>query len=73
MDKSRDGFLTRDRYACTTMRILIAADDKPIAAALKASLVECGHAVDNVVADELALYGEAYDLVVIHSTAALPW
>lgn len=50
------------------MRILIAEDDKPIAAALKASLVECGHAVDSVVdgiAAEHALCSEAYDLLVL--------
>ena len=50
------------------MRILIAEDDKPIAAALKASLVECGHAVDNVdngVAAEHALCTQAYDLLVL--------
>ena len=50
------------------MRILIAEDDKPIAAALRASLVECGHAVDSV-ADgllaELALSSESYDLLIL--------
>jgi two-component system OmpR family response regulator len=68
MSRYHDGFLTRARYACTIMRILIAEDDKPIAAALKASLVECGHAVDSVdngVAAEHALSSEAYDLLVL--------
>ena len=50
------------------MRILIAEDDTPIATALKASLVECGHAVDSVadgVAAQHALCSEAYDLLVL--------
>lgn len=50
------------------MRVLIAEDDKPIADALKASLVDAGHAVDDVrdgVAAEQALLGEAYDLLVL--------
>jgi two-component system OmpR family response regulator len=59
---NRDGFLTRARYACTIMRILIAEDDKPIAAALKAHAVD---SVDNGVAAEHALCSEAYDLLVL--------
>lgn len=50
------------------MRVLIAEDDKPIADALKASLVDAGHAVDDVhdgIAAEQALLGEAYDLLVL--------
>ncbi|TBR10177.1 MAG: response regulator transcription factor [Lysobacter sp.] len=50
------------------MRILIAEDDQPIADALKASLVECGHAVDHVsdgLAAEHALCSDAYDLLVL--------
>jgi two-component system OmpR family response regulator len=50
------------------MRVLIAEDDKPIAAALRASLVECGHAVDDVgdgLAAEHALLAESYDLLVL--------
>ncbi len=50
------------------MRVLIAEDDKPIADALRASLIECGHAVDAVadgIAAEHALCSEAYDLLVL--------
>ena len=50
------------------MRVLIVEDDKPIADALKASLVDAGHAVDDVhdgVAAEQALLGDAYDLLVL--------
>ena len=50
------------------MRILIAEDDKPIAIALRASLVDCGHAVDCVddgAAAEHALLVERYDLLVL--------
>lgn len=50
------------------MRILIAEDDSAIAAALKASLAECGHAVDNVddgISADHALSNEAYDLLVL--------
>src|SRR6476619_8139785 len=50
------------------MRILIAEDDKPIAIALRDSLVECGHAVDCVDdggAAEHALLVERYDLLVL--------
>ncbi|WP_159016151.1 response regulator [Cognatiluteimonas profundi] len=50
------------------MRILIAEDDSAIAAALKASLAECGHAVDNVddgVSADHALSNDAYDLLVL--------
>lgn len=50
------------------MRILIVEDDKSIAAALKASLVECGHGVDRVadgVAGEQALCNDSYDLLIL--------
>lgn len=50
------------------MRILVAEDDRPIAAALKASLVECGHSVDSVrdgIAAEQALCNDTYDLLVL--------
>lgn len=50
------------------MRILIAEDDSAIAAALKASLAECGHAVDNVddgMSADQALSNDAYDLLVL--------
>lgn len=50
------------------MRVLIAEDDKPIAAALRASLTESGHSVDDVadgLAAEQALLAECYDLLVL--------
>ncbi|MFC6839169.1 response regulator [Xanthomonas theicola] len=50
------------------MRILVAEDDKSIAVALRDSLSECGHAVDQVgdgVAAELALSSESYHLLVL--------
>jgi two-component system, OmpR family, response regulator len=50
------------------MRILIAEDDKPIAIALRDSLVECGYAVDCVddgASAEHALLVERYDLLVL--------
>jgi len=50
------------------MRILIAEDDKPIADALRASLVESGHAVDSVAdgaSADRALLSVSYDLLVL--------
>jgi len=50
------------------MRILIAEDDKSIADALRASLIDSGHAVDSVrdgTSAEHALLVEHYDLLVL--------
>lgn len=50
------------------VRILLAEDDAAIAAALKHSLVDCGHAVDHVddgKSADAALRFESYDLLVL--------
>jgi two-component system OmpR family response regulator len=50
------------------MRVLVAEDDRPIAAALCASLRETGHTVDHVAGGaqaDAALRDHAYDLVVL--------